>query len=149
MVYQLIYSSRARTSVVHASDLRSMLIDFRAHNARVGITGILLYGFRRFLQLIEGEQEEVDALFARIERDRRHTNIELLDCQLPGRLFGDWSMAFVDLDAAAQSMPGFAGRPPNMDLRLIYEEIAEEMLNFFSVHLANSAQVGSRLSASR
>ncbi len=124
-----------------------MLVDFRAHNAKVGISGILFYGCRRFLELIEGEQEDVDALFGRIERDRRHTGIELLDCRLPGRLFGDWSMPFVDLDGDAQSMPGFAGRPPNMDLRLIDEEIAEEMLILFSVHLASSAQIGSGRSA--
>ncbi len=55
-----------------------MLVDFRTNNARVGIRGILVYGFHRFLPLIDGEQEEVDALFAKIERDRRHTDIELI-----------------------------------------------------------------------
>ncbi len=51
-------------------------------------------------------------------------------------------MAFVDLDVTARSMPGLAGRPPNMDLRLIDEEIAEKMLIYFSDRLAMTAASG-------
>lgn len=131
-MYQLVYSSRDRMGPISGPEFRTMLTGFRAHNQRVGISGLLLHSFGRFLQLIEGERREVDALFARIAKDRRHHDIRRLDLPLPRRLFQNWSMAFMDIEETAHSIPGFAGSAPDIDLHQIDEPTTREMLMCFS-----------------
>lgn len=64
------------------------------HNARLDVTGLLLYSAGSFLQLIEGEERAVINTFNRIERDPRHTDITVVDWQfIVDRRFGQWRMA--------------------------------------------------------
>jgi hypothetical protein len=59
-----------------------------------GITGMLLYVEGGFMQVLEGEDEAVAAVYARICNDKRHWNTQvLLDRHAP-RAFRDWSMGF-------------------------------------------------------
>ncbi|HIC80635.1 MAG TPA: BLUF domain-containing protein [Kiloniellaceae bacterium] len=51
-------------------DLEAILTAARQSNAAAGITGILLYGDRHFLQCLEGEQQQIEALYDRIAVDR-------------------------------------------------------------------------------
>lgn len=65
----------------------------RTNNAKAGITGALIYDNRTFLQSLEGEPEDIRAVFNRISRDSRHTGIRLLSVRKQqDRLFPDWSM---------------------------------------------------------
>ena len=130
-MHQLVYSSRSRKNF-SASELKSMLETFRAYNASVGVSGILIYSFGRFLQLIEGEKATVEALFASILKDGRHFDIDRINVQLPRRLFQEWSMGYFDLDRDARPTAGFAGRSPNVDIHLIDEATICEMLIYFS-----------------
>jgi hypothetical protein len=67
----------------------------RANNARLGITGMLLYADGNFVQLIEGPDNAVDALYARISRDPRHTSLlKALDRPITERHYADWTMGF-------------------------------------------------------
>ena len=50
----------------------------RAHNPAQQVTGALLFDGERFCQLLEGSQAAVQALMQRIERDPRHTAVQLL-----------------------------------------------------------------------
>lgn len=62
-------------------------------NALVGITGLLLYDGRRFMQLIEGKASETKSLMRYIERDHRHTNIaKMLDEPIEERQFAGWAL---------------------------------------------------------
>ncbi|WP_275355551.1 BLUF domain-containing protein [Methylophilus sp. YYY-1] len=70
----------------------------RAANSRDGITGVLLFDGLNFTQYFEGEAASVDALLANILRDRRHKNIVMiLSGDLPGRLYADWGMGYIDI----------------------------------------------------
>lgn len=70
----------------------------RAANSRDGITGVLLFDGLNFTQYFEGEVASVDALLANILRDRRHKNIvKILSGDLPGRLYADWGMGYIDI----------------------------------------------------
>jgi hypothetical protein len=93
-VYRLIYVSSAIEYFDEAA-LMDLLAQARANNARLGITGLLLYGEGAFLQLLEGPRDAVEALYATIREDSRHTLCMVLDedAHVP-RLFGDWRMAF-------------------------------------------------------
>ena len=72
-------------------------------NQALGVTGALMTSGGLFYQVIEGPPEAVDDLYAAIEADERHTDIILLSVEndAPSRLFPDWSMKVVNLDAAS------------------------------------------------
>lgn len=80
------------------------------HNARLDVTGLLLYSAGSFLQLIEGEERAVINIFNRIERDPRHSDITVVDWQfIVDRQFGQWRMATRELGRAdADAHPGLA-----------------------------------------
>lgn len=73
------------------------------NNQRLGLTGLLMTSGGLFYQVLEGPVAEVDAVYAAIAADERHTDVLLLATEedIPSRLYPDWSMHTVDLDAAA------------------------------------------------
>lgn len=97
MLIRLLYVSRAvgpQTSTVTATILKAA----RARNREMGVTGVLCQGQGLYLQVLEGERRDVNALYARIVADRRHRDVELLQLEeIASRRFADWSMALVDL----------------------------------------------------
>jgi len=65
----------------------------RRNNERDALTGALIYDNTAFLQWLEGGQEDIRQVFARISRDSRHGGIRILAvCRLTDRWFPDWSM---------------------------------------------------------
>lgn len=74
----------------------------RIFNFSQGITGVLFCADKHFFQVLEGEQSDVEELYARIRDDARHTKVTtLLDALAPRRLFPDWSLGFGAVNAAA------------------------------------------------
>lgn len=108
-IFQLVYVSLAADSF-SAEDLLELLRQSRENNQRTGVTGLLLYKERRFLQLLEGDEASVCATFQRIHRDPRHHDITvLLENNTDMRDFDDWSMAFQNLDEeTARQTPGYS-----------------------------------------
>lgn len=105
---QRIYSSAA-TATFTEVELSRLLLTARRNNQRVGVTGMLLYDKGSFLQVLEGEEAAVQALFERIERDPRHGRVRTLMCQATAaRAFGDWAMGFVSIGALGVSLPGYS-----------------------------------------
>ena len=90
-------------------ELRKILNKSCENNARLGVTGLLLYKDGSFMQMLEGERETVEQLYAKIRRDPRHSGIIVLfRGETPEREFPDWSMGFRDLESGdAHELPGF------------------------------------------
>jgi hypothetical protein len=67
------------------------------------ITGVLLTSGGIFYQVIEGPEQSVDEIFSTIGNDPRHTDLLVLSVEegVDRRLFPDWSMRAVNLDAPA------------------------------------------------
>jgi hypothetical protein len=62
------------------------------------ITGVLCQGDGFFLQVLEGERGIVNQLYARIVRDSRHKDVELVKFEeITQRKYSQWSMALIDL----------------------------------------------------
>jgi len=62
-------------------------------NSQHGITGVLFFQGNHFFQVIEGEERDLRALYQRLERDPRHSDLaKLLDEPTTQRQFSDWSM---------------------------------------------------------
>jgi hypothetical protein len=105
---QLIYTSTAAKDLGEL-DLSRILLEARRNNERAGVTGMLLYHQRSFLQVLEGEATTLDRVFKRIEADDRHARVAVLLRQpVPARQFADWAMGFVADKQIAQSLPGFS-----------------------------------------
>lgn len=106
--YFLIYASYA-THDWTDQELLELLETSRFRNAHLGITGLLVYAQRRFLQILEGEQSTVIELYESIKKHPGHRNaMVLLDDKQEGRLFPDWSMGFERLDRKTfASMSGY------------------------------------------
>jgi hypothetical protein len=93
----LIYRSRnVIPEPERRAELGRLFSAARYHNKEQGITGALLLLGDRFVQTLEGDEEQVQALLARIRADARHEALEVLETGLvDGRVFGRWSMAKV------------------------------------------------------
>ncbi|MCU0925874.1 MAG: BLUF domain-containing protein [Hydrogenophaga sp.] len=107
-LHEIIYVSLA-THDMRPDELVKLLDHARQHNARRGITGLLLYHRREFLQLIEGERSAVEALYSAICLDPRHQQVHTLwDGPIETLGFGQWSMGFVAPDETVlRQHPGY------------------------------------------
>lgn len=104
MLVRLLYASRAAAPLT-APVVESILAQSRAHNPRLGITGILCYSEDLFLQVLEGGRDEVCELYNTIVRDDRHTNVRILTYEeISERRFGNWTMGHVDIATVNPSL---------------------------------------------
>ena len=78
------------------ADIQNILDAARANNSLDGITGVLVYNGRHFLQILEGDRARVTKRFASILKDKRHKDVELIDFSLiKERRFPQWTMQYV------------------------------------------------------
>ena len=88
-----IYTSVERYPLPSA-ELSHLMHHSRANNQRHGITGILLHVQGTFFQVLEGPQEAVEALYAKILLDPRHTKVtKIIFETIPKRFFGESDMS--------------------------------------------------------
>jgi EAL domain-containing protein (putative c-di-GMP-specific phosphodiesterase class I) len=96
----LIYSSAAKTDF-SPNDLLALLASSRSKNTAHNISGMLLHIEGSFLQVIEGQEADIDQLFETISADPRHGNITtIIRESIARRVFADWSMGFADVKLA-------------------------------------------------
>ena len=96
-MYQIIYYSTASLDVTK-DNITEILLKSRRFNEKNAITGCLLYHDGIFLQILEGEEKTVKALYSKIEKDERHANAKLLVGEkTEERTFNSWSMAYREL----------------------------------------------------
>jgi hypothetical protein len=96
----LIYASSA-VGTPDAVALARVLGESRRNNVRVGVTGMLLYTEGTFFQVLEGPAVSVDATFATIAADARHTRaVIIIRERIARRAFGEWSMGYVTATSA-------------------------------------------------
>ena len=106
-MYQIIYVSTA-AEPIDESGLLEILSQSRANNERDQITGMLLYKTGRFMQAIEGIEENVSKLYEVIKKDSRHRSVDTLRSEYrPSRDFPYWTMGFQNLDSDDAHHDGF------------------------------------------
>ena len=93
-MHHIIYMSTASWPMTDI-ELKELLTQAQQGNDRRGITGALVYGDGQFMQIMEGEQAALEALYAHLGQDRRHKGLfKLADRPIAERRFSEWSMAF-------------------------------------------------------
>jgi Sensors of blue-light using FAD len=96
---QLIYNSAA-TCVFNNQDLENLLRGARETNAKLDVTGMLLFVDGCFFQVLEGEEDVVDRLAEKIRLDRRHSKMSIIIREpITRRVFRDWSMGLMCMSA--------------------------------------------------
>lgn len=134
-MYYLVYVSSARKPFTKP-ELVDLLTRARANNSRLGITGMLLYKDGNFIQILEGDRQEVENLYNIISQDPRHHDIIILDQGLSSeRQFAEWSMGFRDLsDKDLHTLPGFSqfmNKPLSVATFRNNPSACHELLNLF------------------
>ncbi len=102
-VHRLLYFSRSATreQTRIQTTVRSILTISQHRNSQVGVTGLLIHANGYSAQALEGDRNAVEATFARIARDPRHTlPVVAVEGAAPARLFSNWSMCARCLSAA-------------------------------------------------
>ena len=98
-LYRIVYCSRNlidehSTSTTHDSELERILNASRVNNRSVEVTGALLFNREFFAQVLEGPRTSVETTFERIQRDRRHGEVTVVENGFAGaRDFPEWAMA--------------------------------------------------------
>ncbi len=89
------------------------------NNKRNNVTGLLVYFEKLFFQVLEGDDKEVDRLYAKIGKDSRHADILRLKTEygISERLFPSWSMKMINLDNNVDDLM----RPIKILLRTVLE----------------------------
>lgn len=96
--------------------LMRLLESARAFNLKHGVTGILFYDNQQFGQIIEGERANIMKVWKRIQEDKRHHRIELLEIrEIAERSFPDWLLRFYGGDALIKDYPALATMVGGMD----------------------------------
>jgi hypothetical protein len=134
MLFHLVYVSTA-SEPMGKEDLAALLAQARARNEHNDITGMLLYKDARFIQLLEGQEVNVQKIFDSIRRDERHHSVELLWSRYAQyREFPDWTMGFQNIDELdPATLRGFT---PFLDRDFRYENFLENSTDVHAMLLA-------------
>ena len=92
---RIIYLSTANQPFA-SGDLSELLQKARFRNNAAHVTGMLVHSDGDFLQVLEGDPEDVIGIYDRISVDPRHRDVSLLQRGLGfgDRLFPNWTMGF-------------------------------------------------------
>ena len=114
------------------AELGTLFSGARSFNKTQGITGALLVSDDWFVQVLEGGEPAVRALFARIEKDPRHDRVAPLETTAIGaRVFSRWAMARVSQDgetdipliASTRGIVPAAGRETTAEQETVLESM--------------------------
>lgn len=137
MMKQLVY--RSQPFGFDEAMLAGILSGARRNNARDDITGALICREDLYLQLLEGSEAAIDAVYARIAVDDRHGDVRLLLVDEIGqRMFPHWAM----LDDRS---PSLMWSPADVAAGAIEAASRSDLLELFArLALVANAEMGSR-----
>lgn len=108
MISLIYVSSSVRQ--LNSAELLDILKVSRENNVSKDVTGLLLYKGGNFMQVLEGPEEVVVALYETIRKDPRHKDVFLISNEnIQERHFPAWEMAFTNLDSPEiANEPGYS-----------------------------------------
>jgi hypothetical protein len=104
-LHALVYVSTAVRPMT-LPDIDRLLDVARARNAKLRVTGVLLYDAGHFMQYLEGPASSMTRVYESIKASTLHRDIiELLRERIEKSEFPEWSMAFRSPNAFGMSNP--------------------------------------------
>lgn len=98
------YASKATFKPFNAVDgvdanVANILSTARRENRKNNLVGALYYGNGCFFQCLEGQKSDIDALYAKLEKDPRHTDLKVLSIEPIQQVgFVSWEMKYAQID---------------------------------------------------
>ncbi len=90
--YQLVYVS-VRAAECKDTEIEKILESCIRNNAKIDVTGVLLYSDKKFIQCLEGDYAQIISLYDKIKEDKRHKNVILISLgSIKERSFPSWQM---------------------------------------------------------
>lgn len=137
MLSQLIYVS-VRNSNCTDQEIVKILESSNRNNGHKDITGVLLYSKTKFLQVLEGEHDQILALYDHIKADTRHKNVIMISIKpIETRYFPSWQMGSrkidtdsfdfltnMDAESKTEFLELLAGKDTNNAIRVIHKLFA-------------------------
>jgi len=110
-LHRLIYASRFTGAERDFDEVLRKIIARSIQNNRLDdVTGFLVAGEGRFLQLLEGPAGAVEVTYARIGQDPRHADLAVIHSdRAQRRLFRDWNMGQRRISEADRTLLAEAG----------------------------------------
>ena len=98
------------TGDLGSAGMVQLLTEARRINTSRDISGLLLHRDRSFYQVLEGAEDVVRQTFDSIEKDERHTAIDVLfEGEVDEREFPNWQMGFLNLDGVdIETLQGYS-----------------------------------------
>jgi hypothetical protein len=95
---RLLYISRAAPTISN-EQVQDILLSSRKNNPVSSITGILVHGGGLFMQVLEGQEQDVLRKYVKILDDPRHSGARILYISpANNRIFEKWSMGGIKSD---------------------------------------------------
>ncbi len=92
-MHRLIYLSQT-TRPMTSMETGRLIAKAQEKNAKAGLTGMLVLLQSRFLQVLEGPETALTQCYGRIQQDKRHSHMQLLNSTpIHSRAFPDWKMS--------------------------------------------------------
>lgn len=100
-LYRLVYTS-FRKPECDEKEIENILKACQRNNPQRKVTGILMHSKNRFIQYIEGNEQDVTALYELIKGDPRHTSVNRRNFEpIDKRMFPSWEMGYKNVDELA------------------------------------------------
>jgi hypothetical protein len=134
---RLVYYSRNRipgtpAEVVAAVD--AILASAQRNNSQLGVTGALIFNAGIFAQVLEGSRHDIELTFERIQRDARHSDVEVLAFEeVQNRQFPSWSMAFVGRSREGENFFGHISEATGFEARRMEGERIFEIMRAIAI----------------
>lgn len=94
MVFQITYSSVAKPELT-ITDIEEIMAEAKKNNTTNDITGCLIFNQGYFLQILEGNKQNVMNLIDKIRLDDRHDHFIILsEGETDYRTFKEWAMSY-------------------------------------------------------
>lgn len=94
---RLVYASTVTNGLTQAG-IENILQVARNNNSKHGITGLLCFNNKYFLQCLEGPRRIINETYEKIINDDRHKELVILDYnEIACRDFTDWAMGYVPM----------------------------------------------------
>ncbi len=124
MLIRVMYVSTIASSL-GVDAMTRLVAAAQRRNRQLDLTGALLKCDGHFAQVLEGRDEEVDKMMAKIAADPRHSNLHVTHCgSISRRHFPDWDMAFIISPDCGSDVLGY------LDKSVTPEQFMEAMVRY-------------------
>jgi len=134
---RLVYYSHNRisgTSAEVAAGVDAILASAQRNNSQLCVTGALIFNGGIFAQVLEGSRRDIELTFERIQRDERHSDVEVLAFEeVQNRQFPSWSMAFVGRSREGENLFGHISEATGFEARRMEGERIFEIMRAVAI----------------